>query len=772
MKPADPQNEMAAAVQLVDRGQWQSAQRAFEQILEALPENHDARCMLGLLYRQAGQLGRARSCFQQLVELAPDQAEGWFHLGEIQTAQKDFPAAEASLRQAIERAPRNAQYWQSLGVVFSRAGKHADAVTALKQAHRMQPESGALLVSLGNAQWALGQSVDAIQTYAHACRCDPKSHRAHYNLGIALADRGQPEAALEAFETATLLAPDGAATWYQLGNCLQRVGRMSDAAAAYQKAATRAPDHAAAWNNWMLALLESGRSHEALSIGRKAVRRHAEHAEIICNYSRILLACGHVQAAVDSARQAIGLDDQMAVAHNNLGRALAMQADAQSASAHCRRAVELAPDRPDIHSSLLFISHYAGQIDAAAHYQMHQQWESRFAGKPDRHSHRGRTRSARLRVGYVSPDFCAHPVASFIEPILQHHDRQRHHVFCYDDVSQPDAVNQRLQGHVETWRKTRHLSDAQLFKIITNDRIDILVDLAGHTAGNRLGLFAKKPAPIQVTYLGYPNTTGLRAIDYRITDQWADPEGQSDAFHSERLIRLQGGFLCYGPPEDSPGCGTPPVGRNGYITFGSFNNLAKISPQTLKMWVQVLDAVPHSRLFLKFRSLGDAGTCQAVKNKCIQAGIDFDRVILAGHCDSFKAHLRLYRQVDIALDTYPYGGTTTTCEALWMGVPVVTRAGRCHLSRVGYSLLCSLSCRKWAAFSSAQFVDIAVWLARHPETLQTLRQQLRAQMAASSLVAARPMAAQMEAAYEQMAARFFKACDKRYSPVSERLAHG
>ena len=353
----------------------------------------------------------------------------------------------------------------------------------------------------------------------------------------------------------------------------------------------------------------------------------------------------------------------------------------------------------------------------------------------------------RLRVGYVSPDFRRHSVSYFLEPLLAAHDRAGFEIFCYAEVIQPDEVTARLQRHADHWLITAGMPDDALAARIRADGIDILIDLAGHTAGNRLPLFARRPAPIQATWLGYPNTTGLPAIDYRLADAISDPPGWGDALASETLLRLPGGFLCFGPPVHAPPPGVPPCLAAGAVTFGSFNNPAKISLPTIESWSAILKRLPDARLLLKSRQLVDAMTWVLLRTRFAERGIPANRVDMLGFQADTVSHLEVYHRVDIALDPFPYNGATTTCEALWMGVPVVTLAGDRHAARVGASLLSRVGLDGLIAASRDEYVERAVDLAGDRERLAALRSTLRPDMAASSLCDATAFARGVEAAY-------------------------
>jgi protein O-GlcNAc transferase len=350
----------------------------------------------------------------------------------------------------------------------------------------------------------------------------------------------------------------------------------------------------------------------------------------------------------------------------------------------------------------------------------------------------------------VSPDLRSHSVAFFVEPLLKTHDRARFDVFCYADVRHPDAVTERLKGLTDHWRDIVGLDDVEVARLICEDRVDILVDLAGHTAHNRLLVFARKPAPIQIAYLGYPNTRGFDDMDYWLTDALADPPGESGRFYVEEIVRLPNGFNCYQPPPQSPPVSPLPALETGHINLGSFNNATKINEGVIACWAAILHAVPQARLILKARALADRQTRKRLEQYFIGYGIPVERVEMIGWIPASADHLELYDRVDIALDTFPYNGHTTTCEALWMGVPVITLAGKVHAGRVGVSLLTQAGLSELIAESPQAYVDMAVGLTRDRERLAELRQGLRGRIKRSPLTDATGLTCAIEAAYRTM----------------------
>ena len=503
---------------------------------------------------------------------------------------------------------------------------------------------------------------------------------------------------------------------YLLGVCLISHNCAAEAAEEFRRSVTVAPDQPDAWSNLGF----------CLNVLRQPV------------------------AAEDACRRAIALNPRHFTALSNLGNALQLQGRCAEAVAAYRASLALSQQR-GTHQNLLLALNYVPGVAPQEIYAEHVRWAERYANPlAGNWAHRNdRDPDRRLRVGYVSPDFCRHSVAFFLEPLLEAHDRRDVKVYCYSDTAAPDEVTERLRHHVDRWRDFRGRKENHVRKQIwEDDRIDILIDLAGHTAGNRLLDLARRLAPVQMTYLGYPNTTGVAAMQYRITDAWADPVGVTDAFHTERLIRLPRCAWCYRPPEESPvEVAPPPCLLANHVTFGSFNKLAKISPVTLDTWAELLRHVPGSRLVLKARDLGDADVRRRMADAFASRGVEPARVEFLGPVRSLAEHLSMYARIDIALDTFPYHGTTTTCDALYNGVPVVTQAGQVHVSRVGVSLLHSVGLEELVAQTPQQYVEIAARLAGGSQKLRQLRTQLRPRMVASPLMDSRGLAQEMERAY-------------------------
>ena len=460
---------------------------------------------------------------------------------------------------------------------------------------------------------------------------------------------------------------------------------------------------------------------------------------------------GRLDEAEASYNQAIALKPDYVEAHSNLGNTLQEQGRLEEALAAYNKAIDLKADYADAYNNKYLCLNYFSSNSPSFIFEQHLEFEKQFGGlqsEPFLSSRNNQGAEKRLRVGYVSGDFRQHSVAYFFEPLLQHHSSDVVETFCYNNNGSIDETTERLMAASDHWRSIVGIADSDVANLVRDDKIDILVDLSGHTSKNRLLVFAQKPAPIQVTWLGYPNTTGLSAIDYRFTDIIADPIGEADELHSETLVRLANGFQCYKGNEAVHSKSELPFKRQGHITFGSFNNLTKVTPEVIKVWSDILHAVPESRLILKAAQLkyNTSHYLDCFK----QAGITEDRIELKGRMPNTQAHLELYNAIDIGLDPFPFNGATTTCESLWMGVPVITLSGNLHVGRVGASILTNVGLTDFIAQDIEGYIELAVEMAANTSYLEEIRKGLRERIQGASLCDGRSFATDVESAYQEM----------------------
>lgn len=577
-------------------------------------------------------------------------------------------------------------------------------------------------LTLAGVQIASGRFEDALQSSDRAIDREPENAMAHCSRGIALQSLRRVEEALQSYRTALSIDSSNIIAANNLGMLLHDLGRDAEALAVLEK-----------------------------PLGNDSTTAPAQRAVVYTTLAAVQLKLQRFEAAEDSCRRALRFSPDHVPAHNNLAQALKERGQLADSVAQQRIAVQLSPGDARRHSALLFDLTYLDGLDAGDCAREHRQFGERY-GAPLRAPaafSNVRDPDRRLRVGYLSPDFRAHSVAFFLEPLLAAHDRTCVEVTCYANLAQPDPMTHRLRGRADRWRDVWHLDDNRLSELIRNDGIDILVDLAGHTANNRLGVFGMRSAPVQVTWLGYPNTTGLREMDYRLTDEWADPPGPSDSLHTEKLVRLPHGFLCYAPLGDCD-VALSPASANGFVTFGCFNSSAKMNERVFDVWCNILADIPDARLLLKSRQLDSPVWQQRFIESFERRGIQPARIELRGHASTLNEHLATYDRVDISLDTFPYNGTTTTCEALWMGVPVVALAGDRHAGRVGVSLLHGLGLDELIAATPDDYRRVAVTLARDPGRLVAYRSTLRTRLLHAPLTDAAGFARDIEAAYRDI----------------------
>ncbi|QCG93050.1 tetratricopeptide repeat protein (plasmid) [Azospirillum sp. TSA2s] len=611
--------------------------------------------------------------------------------------------------------------------------------------------SAPFAAALGHHQ--AGRIAEAEAGYRAVLALEPNHPHANNNLAMILRGRGAHAEALACYRAAVDRSPDDPHVHSNFGCLLLEMGRLEEAQAMLRRAVELQPDYAEAHFNLGNALRLVDDMDGALAAYDEALRLKPDLAAALSNRGDILKGRAELSKAVEAFLAALRAAPGMAEPLNNLGETLKEQGRITEAVTVFQKGLAQHPTHTLMHSNLLLALNYTADVPPEMVYRVHTHWAERHADPvmpAGRQYANDRSPDRKLRIGYVSPDFCAHSVSFFAEPVIREHDRTAFEVVCYPCSRRADAVTARLQGVADRWVPITGMTDEQAAARIAADGIDILVDLAGHTAENRLTLFARKPAPVQVTWLGYPNTTGMRAIDHRLTDAVADPVGLSDQLSAERLVRLPHGFHCYQPPVDVASQPRPPVLNNGFVTFGSFNNTSKVTAEVVRVWAEILKRVPDARLLLKSRQMGDEETRARYHNSFAAQGVAPERVELLARIPAADGHLRAYDRIDIALDPFPYNGTTTTCEALWMGVPVLTLAGRTHVARVGASLLTNVGLTELIAADEAEYVAKAVALAGDLERLVELRAGMRSRLEAAPLTDYAGFTRAMERAFRAM----------------------
>lgn len=680
------------------------------------PESVARLLKRGIEHHSNGELQSAERCYLDALSAVPEHPRTLYLLGTLKAQTGSTHEAIPYLAASTRHDPGFIGAWVNLGNAQLQTGNAKDAEASFRRAcdrHTTTPDA---CLGLGRTLLALRRALEAQQWLERAITMNPGLAEAHYQLGQSLFQQKSLERAAECYRAALGHNPKLLQAYNALGNALRTLGRLDDACDVYRSLLNIKPDAADAWNN----------------------------------LGNVLRQDAKLDDAADCYRKALSINPNQAESHNNLGNILKAQCLISEAINHYRESIRLNPSLRQTWSNFLLCLNYVPGLDNSLLSKEHKRWGQR-SSKPAKEIIRYLCKPSterRLRIGYMSPDFRTHAVAHFLEPLLAAHDRDVVEVICYAQLLKPDETTERFQHMTDDWHTTTHLSDRELAERIHNDQIDILVDLAGHTGRNRLTALAYRPAPIQVSWLGYPNTTGMSCIDYRFTDVISDPQG-TDTHYTETLIRLDTGVTRYQPPDNSPDVEELPASTSGLITFGSLNNLVKLNSAVIALWSRVLSSIPGSRLLL-YRDMLHGSVADRIAAEFRSHGIDPDRLDLRHEIPARTNYLSLYNEIDIGLDPFPWNGHVTTCEALWMGVPVVTLLGTAHRGRLSASVLHQVGLQNLVAGSAGAFVNIAAQLAGDHSSLASLRRQLRQQVADSRLCDGNSQAREIEAAYRQM----------------------
>lgn len=760
--------------------QLSDAEQALKNAAELLPKDPEAQYNYANCLYDLRKLEAAQVCYQKAIKLAPQFVQALFNLADVQKELKQLALAEANYRKAFHLAQQHAHMRFNFGVVLQEQGKYKKAIEQYEKALSADPDNASIHLNSGAAYKELGELALAEQHYRTAIRCNPTHAGAYNNLGIVLnalvrhdeaeqaylqaialdenylaayknlgllyKETGQVQAAEKCYIKALSLEPPAAETLNNMAVVMMNQGRYPEAEALVRQALELEPKQGDIWNNLGLILQAKGVNDEAERAFEQALKFQPNDARTLSNYSVTLRSLGKLQHAEACLKKAISKAPNYTDAHINLGNIYLDQGMFTQAIASTQRALEIAPDHVSAHDNLMFamtysddftpeerleVAHQYGQLTKSLAHTPYIQWQVS-------------AQDQRLRVGLVSGDLRQHPVAYFLKAWLEYADPNKIELFAYSTDGREDATTATLNPYFTHWRSLAGHNDQAAATIIHADQLHILLDLSGHTGANKLPLFAWKPAPVQASWLGYWATTGIEAMDYVLVDTEGVPPEHQTQF-TETIQYLPDTRMCFTAPELAPDVAPLPALHNAYITFGCFQNMTKVSDEVLKVWAEVMQALPTAKLRWQSKSFADAHIVATTSKRLQQCGIAPERVTLLGKV-SRQEYLAGYAEVDMVLDSFPFTGGTTTCEALWMGVPTLTLAGNTLIARQGASMMTAAGLADWVVNTPEQYVQQALHFAHDITKLASLRAGLRAQVQVSPLMDGQRFARHMEIA--------------------------
>ena len=749
--------EMQETIALFAAGRLAEADQACEELLAARHPDFSVLHLAGAIKASIGHHQIALDYFNAAIAQNPAAHEVYRHRSQTELAMGLVNEALQSLEQSLSISPDNAGTLLDKGILFTKMERFEDAFLCFTAVLRLEPRNPGLLNDTGLLLYQMARFDEAIGHFDRALSIDQDNSAAHFNKGNVLRSLSRNREALQCYERAIACKADFHKAWHKHGNTLIDLGQPMQALASFDRALALKADYPEALNNRGGALRELGRATEALTFHSRAIALAPGLEEAHNDLGNALRDLGRFSEAAEAFRRAIGMRPGNSIAHIYLGNALGDLGRPEDAIASYREAIRLEPKNFEAYSNLLFAHSYNTFIDPQQYLSLSRGWEQAYISADERNAardkvmHRAQNAGRKLRIGYVSGDFRGHAVSYFIEHLFRHHDRMRVEIFAYPTHSGQDEVTKRLRNLADRWEPSTGLSDHMLVERIGADAIDVLVDLSGHTAHNRLGVFARRAAPVQAHYLGFFASTGLTEMDYWIGDAVLTPT-ETDGQFSETLWRLPRTWVSYEGKTSAPTpVSNPPPDRG--IRIGSFNNLGKLTPSTLALWSRLLLRLPQAKLLLKTKQLAEPANRQRIFDAMRALGIAADRIELHDGADTpdWLAHMAYYSRLDIALDPVgSVGGGTTTCDALWMAVPVVTLIGDRMATRMTASMLAAVGREEWIARSEEEYIEKVVALADDADRRRALRASLRQEMAVSPLCDASGLARALEDAYFSM----------------------
>ena len=738
--------EIAALVGLFSEGRYTELASLARAMTVRFPRHWFSWKVLGATFKQMGRNADALPPLQKATTLSPTDPEAHNNLGSVLQELSQLQKAEVSYRRALEIEPDYAQAHNNVGVTLYGLRRIDEAVASYRKALNISPDYAEASSNLGNALQVLSRLDEAEASFRRALEIRPDFAAVYNNLGVTLHDLNRPDESEASCRRALRIDAGYAEAHNDLGNALQALSKLDEAEVSFRQALQIRPGYPEAHNNLGNSLKELGRMAEAESHYSRALLIKADYAEAHYNLASTLTDLGRLNAAEASYRRALAIRPELAEAHNNLGTNLRDMGHLADAEISFRRAVEIKPDFAEASSNLLFSLNYASARAPSYYLAEARQYGQKVSSKITARFREWSCarQPTRLRIGFVSGDFRNHPVGYFLESLLTRLDPTSIELIAYPTFHNADELTTRIRPYFTDWNPLFGHSDEAAAHRIHKDNLHILVDLSGHTRFNRLPVFAWKPAPVQVSWLGYFATTGVPEIDYLLGDRHVAPADEASHF-TEKLWRLPGYYMCFTAPNVAIEVAPLPALATGALTFGCFNNLTKMNDAVVAVWATILRTVAGSKLFLKAKQFNEPMMREATLRRFAKHGIRPDRLILAGPSPRSE-YLASYHRVDIALDPFPYPGGATSMEGLWMGVPVMTKCGDRFLSHQGESIVHNAGLPNWVAANDNDYVDNTVAFASDVAGLGTLRAGLRQQVLASPLCDAGQFARHFEEA--------------------------
>ena len=772
-----------AVVALFRQSRFVEAEQDALALTRTYPQHAFGWKALGMLYAEQAHLEKAEQHLRKALLLSPNEADIHETLGNVLSRSGQLVNAVDCYRKAIAIMPKYAQAHNNLANALKSMGSHEDAIKHYQQAIQLSPEYAEAYFNLGLFhQEVTGELEQAIAQYLQATKIRPDFVDAHYNLAAVYKQTSRLDEAVASYQRALEYRPDDADACYNLGNTFKEAHQLEAAIASYQRAIDLRPDYALAYSMQARCYHELGDPNRSMQLYQRALELNPNHADTHNQLGLLFYDVAYYHDAIASYTRALAIQPDIAEVWNNMGNALNILGAVDEAAANFECAITLKPDMVEAYSNLgtifrdkglfddaiavflrsleinpgydgafdnlLFCANYHPDLSGEALYDYYQAYDEHF-GRPLQSEWRmpvnDRDPYRRLKIGYVSAAFHRHSARHFLEPLLSHHDHEHFEIYAYAQIVSDDEFTQRYQGYVDHWLNTRGMSDDQLAERIRADGIDILIDIAGHTGHNRLLVFARKPAPVSLHWLDFGYTTGLKAIDYYLTDAPTVPEGSEHLF-SETPWRLPVPAYAY-RPDTTMGDITPlPAYHNGYITFGTLTRSVRINEHVVRVWSEILKRVPNAKLSINSGNFKDTAMQERMAARFIAHGIDRERLDIGFQSPAWK----VLQHTDISLDCFPHNSGTTLFESLYMGVPFITLANRPSVGTLGASVLHGINHPEWIAYDEQHYIEHAVNLAQDLPTLARHRSNLRTEMQHSPLMDETGFTRAVEQAYQSM----------------------